>query len=143
MLNLISVLLFFGSLENTNTRTNPETAVELVLEIRQIAPTEGALMIGVYTEESWIGGAPVAGIRVDIEEDSLSVSVGTLPAGRYGVKMFHDVNGNGELDMNLIGIPQEPFAFSNNARVRFALPSWSAVSFELTENAATHSIDFR
>jgi len=36
-----------------------------------------------------------------------------LPAGEYLFSMFQDSNGNGKLDTNLIGIPREPFGFSN------------------------------
>ena len=35
-----------------------------------------------------------------------------LAAGRYAVLAFHDANGNGELDVNFMGIPREPLGFS-------------------------------
>lgn len=37
---------------------------------------------------------------------------GNLPAGNYAVMVFHDENGNGELDRNFLGIPREPLGFS-------------------------------
>ena len=39
-----------------------------------------------------------------------------LPRGKYGVIAFHDLNGNEKLDTNFMGIPNEPYGFSNNAR---------------------------
>lgn len=36
-----------------------------------------------------------------------------LAAGSYAVMAFHDVNGNGELDVNFMGIPREPLGFSS------------------------------
>lgn len=42
-----------------------------------------------------------------------AVSFGALDPGRYAVMVFHDVNGNGELDRNFMGIPREPLGFSN------------------------------
>lgn len=36
-----------------------------------------------------------------------------LAAGSYAVLVFHDENGNGELDGNFLGIPREPLGFSN------------------------------
>ncbi|NCA83736.1 MAG: DUF2141 domain-containing protein, partial [Opitutae bacterium] len=36
-----------------------------------------------------------------------------LAAGSYAVLVFHDVNGNGELDQNFMGIPREPLGFSS------------------------------
>lgn len=36
-----------------------------------------------------------------------------LPSGEYVISMYQDNNGNGELDTNILGIPKEPFGFSN------------------------------
>lgn len=36
-----------------------------------------------------------------------------VPAGRYALVAYADVNGNGRLDKNFIGIPREPLGFSN------------------------------
>lgn len=35
-----------------------------------------------------------------------------LPPGRYAMRAFVDLNGNGELDVGAFGKPKEPFAFS-------------------------------
>jgi uncharacterized protein (DUF2141 family) len=37
----------------------------------------------------------------------------SLPEGEYVLSAYQDHNGNGKLDVNLIGIPKEKFAFSN------------------------------
>jgi len=31
-----------------------------------------------------------------------------VPYGKYGVTIYQDMNGNGESDMNYLGIPKEP-----------------------------------
>jgi len=36
-----------------------------------------------------------------------------LPSGEYVISMYQDSNGNGRLDSNFLGIPREPFGFSN------------------------------
>lgn len=46
-------------------------------------------------------------------------------AGQYAVSAFHDLNGDGKLNTSLVGIPTEPYGFSNNARPRFRAPRWS------------------
>ena len=53
-----------------------------------------------------------------------------LPSGTYAISCFHDLNGNGRLDTNLLGIPTEPYGFSNNARPRFRAPSWAEAKFD-------------
>ncbi len=44
--------------------------------------------------------------------DDIVISVENLPEGGYAISLFHDLNGNLELDTNFIGYPKEPFGFS-------------------------------
>jgi len=56
----------------------------------------------------------------------------SLPVGpRYVVIVYHDVNGNRELDRRLLGMPKEPVGVSNDARGRFGPPDFDAASFVL------------
>ena len=41
------------------------------------------------------------------------------------------LNGNGQLDSNLMGLPTEPYGFANNARGSFGPPSFQAASVAL------------
>jgi uncharacterized protein (DUF2141 family) len=120
-----------------------ESRVALTLEIAGVAPSEGFVMIGLYdSETSWESGNAVAGTRAEVSGDQVVAVFDDLPAGRYGVKMYHDVNANGEMDTNLMGIPSEPFAFSNNARGRFGPPNWDAAVFEVATDGTIHAIRF-
>ena len=47
----------------------------------------------------------------------------------YAIAVFHDINSNGKLDRNALGLPLEPYGFSNNARSTFSAPSFSQASF--------------
>tara|TARA_B100001093_G_scaffold62402_1_gene52452 strand:- start:5148 stop:5555 length:408 start_codon:yes stop_codon:yes gene_type:complete len=47
----------------------------------------------------------------------------------YAIAVFHDINSNGKLDRNALGLPLEPYGFSNNARNTFSAPSFSQASF--------------
>lgn len=55
-----------------------------------------------------------------------------LTAGSYAVLVFHDVNGNGALDLNFLGIPREPLGFSNRYWAK-GEPSFSGAAFEVAE----------
>ena len=56
-----------------------------------------------------------------------------LPAGTYAVAVMHDQNGNGQLDTNLFGVPQEGIGVSNNALNTFGPPVFEETSFSLNE----------
>ena len=45
------------------------------------------------------------------------------------ITVMHDRNDNGELDANFVGMPTEPWAFSNNATGSFGPPGWEQVKF--------------
>lgn len=57
-----------------------------------------------------------------------------IPFGQYAVAIYQDVNGNGKLDKGMFGIPDEPFAFSNNFRPKFGGPSFEKCKFDFKEN---------
>jgi len=59
--------------------------------------------------------------RCDFEE---------IPPGTYALTVIHDENMNGKLDTNWLGIPKEGYAFSNDAKVFLAAPSFSVASFQ-------------
>jgi len=53
-----------------------------------------------------------------------NLEIADLPHGQYAIAVYHDVNGNGKLDKNLLGIPSEPYAFSNNPRAKWKRPDF-------------------
>lgn len=52
-----------------------------------------------------------------------------LPKGEWAVAITQDVNNNNKIDKNFIGIPTEPYAFSNNVRPTLAAPDFNACKF--------------
>jgi uncharacterized protein (DUF2141 family) len=54
-----------------------------------------------------------------------------LTPGTYAVSVYHDLDANGQLNNNLMGLPTEPYGFSNNARGSFGPPSFQAASVAL------------
>jgi len=66
-----------------------------------------------------------------------------VPAGRYAVTAYADLNGNGRLDRNLFGAPTEPWGFSNDAVGRMASPRFAQAAFEVGETAVSLCISLR
>ena len=59
-----------------------------------------------------------------IEEQLPVLTVDNLHGGTYAMALFHDVNGDGKLNSNFLGIPQEGFGFSQNPEVTTSPPSF-------------------
>ncbi len=58
-----------------------------------------------------------------------------LPKGRYALSVLHDINGNGRMDTNWIGIPREGYGFSRNPKIVFSAPSFDEASFHLRKSS--------
>lgn len=52
-----------------------------------------------------------------------------LPQGEWAVAITQDLNNNEKIDKNFIGIPTEPYAFSNNIRPTVAAPGFDECKF--------------
>jgi uncharacterized protein (DUF2141 family) len=54
-----------------------------------------------------------------------------------------DENANGKMDSNVIGIPIEPYAFSNDASGNFGPPTFEQAKFVVTKDAKKITINIK
>ena len=64
-----------------------------------------------------------------------------VPAGDYAVAIVHDLNGNGRVDTNLVGLPTEQWGVSRNVRHGLRAPRFHDASIKLAGGAAPTVID--
>ncbi|MEQ9506315.1 MAG: DUF2141 domain-containing protein [Hyphomonas sp.] len=112
----------------------------LTVTLENIRTQAGEIRLGVYDAAGYEGGEAVAGASVAANAATVSVTVEGLAPGEYGIKLFHDINGDGEMNSNPFGMPTEPFAFSNNAQGRFGPAKWNDARFEVTADGAVQVI---
>lgn len=55
-----------------------------------------------------------------------------LPPGDWAVAITQDLNNNNKIDKNFLGIPTEPYAFSNNIRPTVAAPDFNECKFTVS-----------
>lgn len=116
------------------------SAAELRLTFPGLRP-EGRVAYAVYADApSWSrrAGAVKAGTIAVGEDVVLS-----LPPGVYGVMAYHDRDDDRKLDTLPIGLPTEPYGFSNDARGPFGPPGWRAASFRLDEPGGRQTLRLR
>ena len=93
----------------------------------------GAVMVVLYDSEAgYADGPPVGHRQLDVAAGERTATFENLPAGEYAAKAFHDVDGDGEMDVNPFGMPSEPFAFSNNAVGNMGPAKWDRARFEVS-----------
>jgi len=81
--------------------------------------------------------------KVKVDGRTVRVTFPDVKPGTYAVKVFHDINSNGELDTSWIGWPQEPYGFSNDAPVNMGPPSFKLAAITVKEGAQTSRINLR
>ena len=59
----------------------------------------------------------------------VSLKIDSLEYGVYAIRVFHDENSNGILDLNFLGIPMEEYGYSNNVSAWFGPPKWEKTRF--------------
>jgi len=68
-----------------------------------------------------------------IVNGEVNFTIDSLPYGNYAIRVFHDENGNSELDTDILGIPSEDYGYSNDASGWFGPPSWEKAEFLFNE----------
>lgn len=99
----------------------------------------GQIVLAVYdSEESWMDESLILTYRfVPVRQVGDIAITFDLPKGNYAISVYHDVNGDKKLNTNLMGIPKEPYGFSNDARATFSAPPYEDAMFTL--NGPTQS----
>lgn len=115
-------------------------AAPLTVTLTNIQSETGEIRLGVFDADGYETDTAVSGANIAVDGDTVSVTLEALTPGAYGIKLYHDVNGDGEMNTNPFGMPIEPFAFSNNAVGRFGPPKWDAARFDVTEDGAVQTI---
>ncbi|MFK7862759.1 MAG: DUF2141 domain-containing protein [Pseudohongiellaceae bacterium] len=119
----------------TGGLSHPLQAADVELTIENITEVSGTLYWSVYDSEDTYKSEehPVVAAQSKVTGEMLKVTLHDLPEGDYAVKLFHDANDNGEMDSNLIGIPQEGYGFSNNGGA-FGPSSYSDAKVKVEDN---------
>ena len=118
-----------------------ETAVEV--QVNNIGSAEGQIVVTFFnSDESWLQEPYLVETvdAADAIDGSLMIPL-TLEAGEYAISAYHDLDGNGRMKTNFIGIPREPIGTSNDAKGRFGPPKYKDAKFQIGEEATTIPIN--
>ena len=138
MHRLLTTALFAGLV------SAPVGATDLDIEVRGIRSGDGQVLVAIHGAESRAsfpsgpGAARVLGEPA--RTGTLRFVARDLAPGLYAVSAFHDENGNGELDTNLVGIPTEGYGFGNNASGVLGPPGFEAAAVTVGEAPAASSL---
>lgn len=123
---------------------NDAKSVLVKFRINKAEPEKSVIYVAIYKDADTFLDENAYFKNVEIDSQGNATVSGTieLPSGTYAMAIFQDLNANGEMDSNLVGIPREPFGFSNNAKGNFGPPSWVDAKIVIDESAEV-SIDLK
>ncbi len=107
-------------------------AADLNVEISGIAEAKGEVMVALFNKsEGWLRKGVIASTAAPAQVGTVKVSFPNLADGEYAVSVIQDLNSNKKLDSNAIGMPIEPYGFSNDAAGNFGPPTYDQAKFKL------------
>lgn len=112
-------------------------AGELRATVLGVKPRQGTVMVALYdSADNYRADRRLVGQMLTPTGTDLTVVFAGLPPGRYGVSAFQDIDGNGKLTTNLLGMPTEPYGFSAGAAASFGPPAFEALAVTIDGAAA-------
>lgn len=127
------VLLLLGSLALGAAVPAPRAVApateKVTVVLSALASTSSAVKLNFYNDPATFLKSGQMAIHLVVRPDgksTLTIPV-DLASGEWAVAVSQD--NNDKLDKNLLGIPTEPFAFSNNVKPRLAAPTFQQCKF--------------
>lgn len=110
----------------------PDQATVVVV-VTGLRSTRGFVSGGLYRDSSrWTQrGGEVYTCSVRPTSDTVRCVMRGVQPGRYAFAFMHDEDGDGEIDRNALGIPDEGYGFSNDVRPVLSAPSFDSASFDV------------
>lgn len=123
MKKLISSVFLLLGLFTTSTLCAQH---KLEVTVKNIQEMKGTLRVSLFNNEEDFLKKTFESKVVKVSANSATVVFEKLNPGEYAVSVIHDLNENKELDTGFMGIPKEPYGFSNDARGKFGPPSYES-----------------
>lgn len=122
MKNLLFISIFFFPLLGFTQQT---TSLELV--IQNPKSNKGSIQVLIFNSEQGFPSDPkkaFMALTLPITNFSAQKILDNLPPGKYAISVFHDEDGDGQMQKNNLGIPLDRYGFSNNPTLYFGPPSF-------------------
>ena len=108
---------------------------DFTVTVNNIKESKGQIVIGIFDVQAPFPreGKQVRKIIIPVTVNQVFKTI-DLPNGTYGLAIFHDENSDGKCDQNMLGIPKEGFAFSNNFKPSVKAPKFKDVQFTINDD---------
>lgn len=93
--------------------------------------------------EDYEAGRTIVGAVKACNDGAVSFDVVLPAAGEYVISGYHDVNGNGKLDLNIMGIPKEPYGFVQPPASKWKEPQFEEIATTVDAGKLETRLEFK
>ena len=107
--------------------------------------TGGNVHVAVYPSAEAFAkerGAVASAVK-PLANGETEVDIELPAAGRYVFAAFQDLNGNGKLDRNFLGVPTEPYGFTERPSTKWRTPAFTEVATTVGGRGAALKLNLR
>lgn len=114
----------------------------VTVKIEPIADRSGPIVVRVYdSKKTWLKKELLTKTVPLPDSDDIAVQFELQMApGNYAIHVFQDIDNNGKMKTNFIGIPKEPTGVSNDAKGRFGPPKFKDAAVEVGDSPTSLAI---
>jgi uncharacterized protein (DUF2141 family) len=123
--------------------TGMAQSADLTVDVAGLANAKGTVMVAVFDSAGHFLKQPLRTATVAAQPGQVQLLINDLAPGDYAVSLFQDENGNGKLDKNLVGMPIEPYGFSNDAAGSNGPPGFEQARVQVGAAGNTVTVSLR
>ncbi len=121
------------------TKKAESKLVPLTVTIGNLKSPDAPVIVSFYTPQNkFLDLYDQKKYQFKPKNGKLSEKITDLPYGVYAIAIFEDLDSDGKIGKNMLGIPTEPYAFSQNYKPKVHAPSFDDCKFDY--NATKHSV---
>ena len=126
--------------------TGHEGPVRLYVDVAGVKESEGLIAVTLYADNpsKFLAkrGSLYVG-RVPARAPSTTVCIYLPSTGVYALAVFQDLDADRKYDRTTVGLPDEPYGFSNNPGVFLGMPRFSSVRLSVPRDNMRTSVTLR
>jgi len=105
--------------------------VPLTVVVDNLESSSAPVVMGVYgTSNTFLDTKDqLKEYRFKPKKGKLVATINDLKYGEFAMAIYQDVNSDGKINKSVIGMPQEPYAFSNNYKPVIKAPTFENCKF--------------
>ena len=125
----LSLSLILSAQTDSNTKGSDTEGTTITVTV-PVPSNDGSVIFALFDETNFMTPSPVQGLESEIKDGKAIVTFENVTPGIYAITLFHDKNGNKQMDFEPNGMPKEMYGVSNNV-MSYGPPQWSDAKFEV------------